>query len=205
MMEGIKDLIRKALLFLAIGMMVMIVINRNFFTQLGQTANIILAPLAISENIEIPIMVAAALTGILSTIAQKYGMNTEGQKQQRKKMKEINKKLKEARMSDNEEKLEELKEKRSKMTQEMMSNLTSQFKPMLYIFLVTIPIFAWVEFITTPNAIYGESALKMTLPFFHQVNLNESVLFFPGWLIWYFISSLPLSQLARKILKVGMY
>lgn len=204
MKEKIKELIRKALLFLAIAMMIMIFINRDFFTQMGRTANIILFPLAIPNTVEIPIMIAAALTGILSTIAQKYGMDSEDQKQQRQKMKELNKKIKEARMSNNDEKLQQLQKERAKMTQEMMGNITSQFKPMLYILLVTIPIFAWVEYITNPGNLYTAEALKMTLPFLHQIDLTGSVLFFPGWIVWYFISSIPLSQVARKVLNVGI-
>ncbi|PTD94295.1 hypothetical protein C9439_03100 [archaeon SCG-AAA382B04] len=206
MIDRIKEILRKSLLFLAIAMMIMIFINRDFFNQLGQAANMILEPIAIPNAVEIPIMIAAALTGILSTLSQKYGMDTDGQKQQREKMNELNQKIKEARMSDNDEKLEQLQKERAQMTQEMMSNLTSQFKPMLYILLVTIPIFSWVYYITNPaNPFYTQQALKMTLPFLHEVNLGGTFfLGFPGWIIWYFIASLPLSQLARKILNVGI-
>lgn len=204
MLDKIKNLIKRFFLFLAIALMVLIMIDRSFFNQLGQWAHTIFSPIAIEEYVEIPILFAAGLTGVLSTISQKYGMDTEGQKEQRSKMQELNEKIKEAKMSDDEEKLKELQNQRTQMTQEMFGNLASQFKPMMYILLITIPIFGWIHYITEPNIVYAASALQMKLPFLHTVDLTGTVLFFPGWLVWYFISSLPLSQLSRKILNVGV-
>jgi len=202
--EALKDLIEKIVLFLAIGLMLAIFLDPTFFPTLGEIANnIILNPLT-TLPIELAIMAVAAFNGLLSSIAQKYGMDMEEQKERQEKMKELSNKIKEARMSGDQGKLKKLEQERTELTQELMGNLTKQFKPMLYILLITIPFFAWVYYVTDPaNAIY--EAPSMLLPFIGELDFSTRVWgTIPTWIIWYIVCSIPISQLARKTMKVGI-
>ncbi|OKY78910.1 MAG: OxaA/SpoJ/YidC translocase/secretase [Candidatus Methanohalarchaeum thermophilum] len=203
MRDKFKDLIEKILLFLSIGLMIAIFLDPTFFRTLGEIAHTyVLWPVSYLP-VEYAILIVAAITGFLSTLSQKYGMNTEQQKEKQARMKEITNELKEAKMSGNEEKVEELKEERAKMTQEMMGNLTQQFKPMAYILLATIPMFAWIRFITDPTSqVY--QATGLIIPLLGEVKFDARILIIPGWIVWYFICSIPMSQISRKALDVGI-
>lgn len=202
--EALKDLVEKIVLFLAIGLMLAIFLDPGFFPTLGEVANnAVLSPLT-ALPIELAIMVVAAFNGFLSSIAQKYGMDMEEQKERQKKMKELSNKIKEARMAGDEGKLKKLEQERTELTQELMGNLTKQFKPMLYILVITIPFFAWVYYVSDPaNAIYETP--KMLLPFLGEVDFSVRAWgLVPAWIIWYIVCSIPISQVARKAMKVGI-
>ncbi|RZN62974.1 DUF106 domain-containing protein [Methanonatronarchaeum sp. AMET6-2] len=202
--EALKDLVEKIVLFLAIGLMLAIFLDPGFFPTLGEVANnAVLSPLT-ALPIELAIMVVAAFNGFLSSIAQKYGMDMEEQKERQKKMKELSNKIKEARMAGDEGKLKKLEQERTELTQELMGNLTKQFKPMLYILVITIPFFAWVYYVSDPaNAIYETP--KMLLPFLGEVDFSVRAWgMVPAWIIWYIVCSIPISQVARKAMKVGI-
>jgi len=73
-----------------------------------------------------------------------------------------------------------------------------QFKPMLYIGIVSIPLFMWAY-------LYIEQQHPvMVFPFWGEHKVTEAVL---GpvvfWFYWYFVCSLPVSQIIRKALDIG--
>ncbi|WGI17211.1 EMC3/TMCO1 family protein [Methanonatronarchaeum sp. AMET-Sl] len=202
--EALKDLVEKIVLFLAIGLMLAIFLDPTFFPTLGEIANnAILSPLT-TLPVELAIMAVAAFNGVLSSIAQKYGMDMDEQKERQQKMKELSNKIKEARMAGDQGKLNKLEQERTELTQELMGNLTKQFKPMLYILVITIPFFAWVYYVTDPaSGIY--EAPQMLLPFLGEIDFSARAWgTIPAWIVWYIICSIPISQVARKAMKVGI-
>ncbi|MCZ7398592.1 MAG: EMC3/TMCO1 family protein, partial [Candidatus Methanoperedens sp.] len=77
--------------------------------------------------------------------------------------------------------------------------MKQQFKPMLYISIISIPLFFWVYLVISqhPDA-------TMVFPFWGQQKLTDTLLGpFQYWLFWYFLCSIPVSQMTRKALNIG--
>jgi len=86
-----------------------------------------------------------------------------------------------------------------KMVSEQGKMMQMQFKPMLYIGIISIPLFMWIYFY-----IHNSGGITMTFPFWGTHGITEMVL---GpilyWFYWYFVCSLPVSQIIRKALDIG--
>ena len=77
-----------------------------------------------------------------------------------------------------------------------------QFKPMLYIGIISIPLLMWVYYYIP---LTSHPILQMTFPFWGgPYDITAPVL---GpiiyWFYWYFVCSLPVSQIIRKALNIG--
>jgi uncharacterized membrane protein (DUF106 family) len=86
-----------------------------------------------------------------------------------------------------------------KLVSEQGKMMQMQFKPMLYIGIISIPLFMWAYLYISNNP-----SLMMTFPFWGEHPINATVwgpiLY---WFYWYFVCSLPVSQIIRKALNIG--
>jgi uncharacterized membrane protein (DUF106 family) len=107
--------------------------------------------------------------------------------------------MKEAQLSGDQARIQSLQSEQMKMVSEQGKMMQMQFKPMLYIGIISIPLFMWAYLY-----IGEHSSLTMTFPFWGTHPINTTVM---GpilyWFYWYFICSLPVSQIIRKALDIG--
>jgi uncharacterized membrane protein (DUF106 family) len=115
------------------------------------------------------------------------------------KTKAMQKELRQAQLANNAQKMKKLQEQQAKMMGDQMEMMKQQFKPMFYISIISIPLFFWVYLIIGqhPDA-------SMIFPFWGPQKLNENLFGpFQYWLFWYFLCSIPVSQMTRKALNIG--
>ncbi|MDD3620956.1 MAG: EMC3/TMCO1 family protein [Methanofollis sp.] len=144
------------------------------------------------------IMILSAITGLYSSLIQKYTIDYEKMQRVQARMKEFQKEFREAQLGGDEKKLKKLEAKRDRMMQEQLELSKQQFKPMALILLLTVPIFFWLLF-RLPGV-----EQTMTLPYAGTLGFTDVVLwFFPIWILWYMICSLAISQVIRKSLNIG--
>ncbi|QSZ67123.1 DUF106 domain-containing protein [Methanofollis aquaemaris] len=144
------------------------------------------------------IMILSAVTGLYSSLIQKYTIDYEKMQRVQGRMKEFQTEFREAQLGGDEKKLKKLEAKRDRMMQEQMELSKQQFKPMAFILLLTVPIFFWLLF-RLPGV-----EQTMTLPYAGTLNFMDVVLgFFPIWILWYMICSIAISQVIRKSLNIG--
>ena len=140
----------------------------------------------------------AAVTGLYASLIQKYTMDWDFLKNQQEKMRNLQAAMKEAQLSGDKGKLQQLQTEQMKMVSEQGKMMQMQFKPMLYIGIVSIPLFMWAYLYI------AQHHLTMTFPFWGTHGVSEVVL---GpviyWFYWYFICSIPVSQIIRKALDIG--
>jgi len=145
------------------------------------------------------LFILAAVTGLYASLIQKYTMDWEFLRTQQEKMKKLQRNMKEAQLSGDQARTQALQNEQMKMVSDQGKMMQMQFKPMLYIGIISIPLFMWAySFISAnPN-------MMMTFPFWGAHPINTAVL---GpilyWFYWYFICSLPVSQIIRKALDIG--
>ncbi|MBP2146527.1 uncharacterized membrane protein (DUF106 family) [Methanofollis sp. W23] len=144
------------------------------------------------------IMILSAITGLYSSLIQKYTIDYEKMQRVQARMKEFQKEFREAQLGGDEKKLKKLEAKRDRMMQEQLDLSKQQFKPMAFILLLTVPIFFWLLF-RLPGV-----EQTMTIPYVGTLGFMDLAFgFFPIWILWYMICSLAISQVIRKSLNIG--
>ena len=167
---------------------------------LGTSLNIVLGPLVDSFHIPfyIVIVVLSAMTGFYSSIIQKYTIDYKEMKRAQNRMKEFQKEYREAMLSKDEKRIKKIEAKRDGMMKDQLNMSQSQFKPMGYIMVITLPIFFWLVYRLAHFDAF------ITMPFFGNVHLTAAILGpAPAWMIWYMLCSITLSQVIRKALDIG--
>ncbi len=178
---------------------------------IGDVINVAVVPM---HEVGIPyyliILIFAVLTGLYSSYLQLYMMDWDWVKGQQKKVKEIQSQLKEAQMNDDEGREEELREEQMEVMSEQMKMFKMQFRPSVWILVLTIPIFLWL-FWTFSTRFGGSPHIEpmpvLVMPFFGELQFSDSVFsrpaFLEGWLFWYIICSFGFGQIMRKVLGVN--
>ena len=195
----IKKTLSKLALFLGIFLMFGIIVFPGMRGMIGGLLDIILKPLFGGLPLHMIIFVLAAITGLYASIIQKYTMDWEMMKRVQERMKNLQAEFRQAQLSNNASKIKKLQEQQADMMGDQMEMMKQQFKPMLYISIISIPIFFWayLEIGRNPNA-------TMIFPFWGQQKLTDTLLGpFQYWLFWYFLCSIPVSQMTRKALNIG--
>jgi len=165
----------------------------------GSAMDTMLGPLAEMMPFYILIIILSAITGLYSSIIQKYTIDYERMTEVQEKMKVFQREFREAQLSGDEKKIKKVDAKRDRVMKEQLELSQQQFTPMAYILIITVPIFFWLLFRlgVTPDA-------TVTLPFFGPHTLSDAVLGpVPAWILWYMICSLSISQVVRKALNIG--
>ncbi len=195
----IKKTIEKVAIGLGLFMMFGIIAEPNLRNIIGNLVGGLLNPLLLILPLHIIIFILAAITGLYASLIQKYTMDWELTRRIQEKMKTIQKEMRQAQLSNNAAKMKKLQAQQAEMMEDQMSMMKQQFKPMLYISIISIPIFFWVYIAISqsPNA-------SIIFPFWGEHRLTDKVFWeIQYWLFWYFICSMPVSQITRKVLNVG--
>ena len=185
----------------------------------GGTIDIVLGPLDAALPFYAVILSVALITGLYSSLLQANLMNTEvmGKYQERMKavqeeQKDLRKRKKEAEdrgASEAEiERLEnELEQVREEQMEAMADNLgmfKEQFRPMVWIMLLTIPLFLWMYWKIQSVGLSGAEATAV-LPIVGSTDWQAGLVGpMPAWIVWYFLCSMGFSQILRKSLNIDM-
>jgi uncharacterized membrane protein (DUF106 family) len=149
------------------------------------------------------ILILSALTGLYSSLLQKYTIDYERLQEVQEGMKGFQKEYRDAQLSKDEKRIKKLESKRDKMMKEQLEASQEQFKPMAYILLVSIPIFLWLIY-KMPTISPETPAGLITFPYFGQLAIwSGAVWIVPAWILWYMICSICISQVIRKSMNIG--
>jgi uncharacterized membrane protein (DUF106 family) len=185
----------------------------------GSSINAVLGPLDAALPFYAVILSVALITGLYSSLLQANLMNTEvmGKYQEQMKavqeeQKEIRKQKKEAEeRGASEEEIERLEDELERAREEQMEAMADnlgmfkeQFRPMVWIMLLTIPLFLWMYWKIQTVGIDGAEATAV-MPLVGTVKWNAGLVGpMPAWIVWYFLCSMGFSQLLRKSLNIDM-
>jgi uncharacterized membrane protein (DUF106 family) len=195
----IKKTLNKLVLYLGIFMMFGIMLFPDMRDIIGHVVGKVLDPLLLLLPLHMIIFILAAITGLYASLIQKYTMDWEMMRRVQDRMKNIQKEFRQAQLANNAQKMKKLETQRTQMMGDQMEMMKQQFKPMLYISIISIPLFFWVYLVigNAPDA-------TMVFPFWGERLLNEQLFGpFQHWLFWYFLCSIPVSLMTRKALNIG--
>ena len=166
----------------------------------GQAIDGVFAPLIndFGTPFYILIVILSAFTGLYSSIIQKYTIDYSKMTESQERMKEFQTEYREATLSQDEKKIKKLEAKRDRLMKEQMEMSQQQFKPMIYIMVLTIPIFFWLLYRL------AQTTSTITLPYYGIHALTDPIVWvIPAWILWYMICSITISQVIRKALNIG--
>ncbi len=168
--------------------------------SVGSAIDKVLGPLLTQYGVPffILIVILSTLTGLYSSLIQKYTIDYEKMQRTQAEMKEFQREFREVQLSGDEKRIKKMQARQSVMMQEQMEMSQAQFKPMAYILVVSVPIFFWLLY-RLPL-----SPEHLVLPFIGTTALTAAAFGpFPAWILWYMICSLTISQVIRKSLNIG--
>jgi uncharacterized membrane protein (DUF106 family) len=195
----IKKMIGKMAIWLGLFMMFGIILIPDLRNIIGHLVGELLNPLLSILPLHIIIFMLAAITGLYASLIQKYTMDWELMRRVQERSKVMQKELRQAQLTNNAAKIKKLQAQQAEMMEDQMGMMKQQFKPMLYISIISIPLFYWVylAIAQSPNA-------SIIFPFWGEHRLTDRVFWqIQYWLFWYFICSMPVSQITRKALNIG--
>jgi uncharacterized membrane protein (DUF106 family) len=169
-------------------------------TGVGQAIDGVFAPLIndFGTPFYILIVILSAFTGLYSSIIQKYTIDYSKMTETQERMKDFQTEYREATLSQDEKKIKKLEAKKDRLMKEQMEMSQQQFKPMIYIMVLTIPIFFWLLYRL------AQTTSTITLPYYGMHALTDPIIWvIPAWILWYMICSITISQVIRKALNIG--
>jgi uncharacterized membrane protein (DUF106 family) len=195
----IKEALNKLALLVGIFLMFGIIAVPGLRDMIGGIVGILLNPILTLLPLHVVIMVLAAITGLYASLIQKYTMNWGMMKRIQEKTKNLQKEMRQAQLSNNAAKMKKLQAQQAEMLGDQMGMMKQQFKPMLYISIISIPLFYWVYLVISQHPDFS-----MVFPFWGEQKLTDKLFGpFQYWLFWYFLCSIPVSQMTRKALNIG--
>ncbi len=195
----IKQTLNKLAMYLGLFLLFGILLFPNLREVIGHLVGLLFNPLLILFPLLIIIFILAAITGLYASVIQKYTMDWELARRVQEKMKIMQNEFRQAQLSNNTQKMKKIEAQRAEMMGDQMEMMKQQFKPMLYISIISLPLFFWVYIVISQN-----TNASMIFPFWGEHKFTEPLIGpIQFWLFWYFICSIPVSQMTRKALNIG--
>ena len=171
--------------------------------QVASVIDVLFGPLNAVLPFYIVIIVLAILTGMYTTILQDALMDSDIMGDYQERNKELKEKREEAKERGDDEALEEIRDEQMAMMSENAGMFKAQFRPMVWIMLLTIPVFLWLYWMVLDIGITAAEPV-MVLPLIGEVSTWRASVLGPiqAWLVWYFLASMGFNQILRKALNV---
>ena len=168
----------------------------------GSAVELFVGPIDAVLPFYVVVMVLAVLTGLYSTLLQANLTDMDKMSEYQERAKELQNRMSEAKERGDEAEIERLREEQMEAFGDQANMLKEQFRPMVWIMLLTIPVFLWMYWKLGTGQV-PNSELQMTLPLMGESNLKSGrALVFPVWILWYMLCSFSFSNVIRKALNI---
>jgi uncharacterized membrane protein (DUF106 family) len=170
---------------------------------IGGVMDVALGPLETMLPFYAVVMVLALATGLYSTLLQANLTDMEKMGKYQERMKEIQEKRKEAKEAGDDAAMKEIQEEQMEAMGDQMGMFKEQFRPMVWIMFLTIPVFLWMYWKIGIGG--GGTYGTVVLPLVGQTTWKDPVAGpMQAWIVWYFLCSMSFTQILRKGLNIDM-
>ena len=174
---------------------------------IGTTMDVALGPLGEMLPFYAVVMILALATGLYSTLLQANLMDMDKMSAYQERMKDIQERRKEAKEAGDDDALDAIQEEQMDAMGDQLGMFKEQFRPMVWIMFLTIPVFLWMYWAigVGQNATAHVPLDPLVLPLRGQVAWTESVIGpIQAWIVWYFLCSMGFTQIIRKSLNIDI-
>jgi uncharacterized membrane protein (DUF106 family) len=179
---------------------------RSVREPLANALNVVLGPLLDLLPFFAVVMVLAMFTGLYSTLLQSNLMNMEVMGAYQDRMKEIKQRRQDAKERGDDEALERIQDEQMDAMADNLGMFKEQFRPMVWIMVLTIPVFLWMYAIVGFRGapLYPEIDLApIVMPLVGEVGWNQGLVGpLQVWIVWYFVCSMCFTQIIRKAMNI---
>jgi uncharacterized membrane protein (DUF106 family) len=147
------------------------------------------------------ILVLAVVTGLYTTLLQANLMDMDKMAKYQERMQEMQDRRKAAKERGDDDALDEIQEEQMEAMGDNLGMFKEQFRPMVWIMLLTVPVFLWMYWMI----LSGEAVTPatITMPLIGERSWQQGVLGpLQAWILWYFVCSMSFNQLLRKSLNI---
>ncbi|MXR41342.1 DUF106 domain-containing protein [Halobaculum sp. WSA2] len=173
----------------------------------GEAMDVVLGPLQDLLPLYAVIMIIATLTGLYSTLLRANLMDMDRMAAYQQRMKDIQERRKEAKERGDDDAMEAIQEEQMEAMGDQLGMFKEQFRPMVWIMVLTIPAFLWMYWKIGFRGAEGQPGLDLqpiVLPIAGQVTWTDTLFVMPTWIIWYFLCSMAFTQIIQKGLNISM-
>ncbi len=147
------------------------------------------------------VILLAMVTGMYSALLQANLADTEVISAHQERMQAIQDKREAAQERGDEEALDRIQEQQMEAMGGMLQMFKAQFRPMVWIMLLTIPIFLWLRWYVDQQLPEAEMAIVM--PLLGETRWDQGIVGpMPTWILWYIVNSIGFGQVLRKVLNI---
>ncbi|MFC4357524.1 DUF106 domain-containing protein [Halobium salinum] len=171
----------------------------------GGTFDLLLSPLISTLPFFAVVMVLALATGLYSTLLQANLMNMDKMGAYQERMKDIQERRKDAKERGDDDALDAIQEEQMEAMGDQLGMFKEQFRPMVWIMFLTIPVFLWMYWAVGVggNAEAHYTLESIVLPLVGERRwLDQAVGPIQVWIVWYFLCSMAFTQIIRKGLNI---
>ncbi|MFP4590572.1 MAG: DUF106 domain-containing protein [Halobacteriales archaeon] len=169
--------------------------------EIGQTIHLVVGQAEALMPFFAVVILLAMVTGLYSALLQANLMDTEVIQAYQARMQAIQDKREAAKEREDEEALERIQQEQLEAMGGMLEMFKAQFRPMVWIMLLTIPMFLWLRWFVDTQL--PETEMAVVLPLLGDVRWDEGFIGpMPTWIVWYIVSSIGFGQLVRKVLNI---
>jgi uncharacterized membrane protein (DUF106 family) len=171
----------------------------------GGVFDVVLGPLTQILPFYVVILILAVATGLYSTLLQANLMNMDKMGKYQERMKDIQERRKEAKESGDDAALERIQQEQMEAMGDQMGMFKEQFRPMVWIMFLTIPVFLWLYWtVGVGGGPQPHEVGTIVMPLVGEVHWRDAVLGpMQAWIIWYFLCSMGFTQIIRKGLNIS--
>jgi len=172
-------------------------------STVGNVLDLFIGPLDAVLPFFAVIMVLAIITGLYSAILQNALMDMEMMSAYQERMQEIQERQKAAKDRGDDEALERIREEQMDAMGDQLGMFKQQLRPMVWIMVITIPVFLWMYWKIRPPSHLPAAESSMVMPLVGEIELAAGVVGpLQAWILWYILNSIGFSQIIRKALNI---
>ncbi|MFB6121620.1 MAG: DUF106 domain-containing protein [Halobacteriaceae archaeon] len=176
-------------------------INAGLRNVIGPVYDAVLHPVSAALPFYAVVVVLAIVTGVYSVGLQAKLRDTEVIRAYQDRMERLKERKAAAEERGDDEALDAIQEEQLDAATDQFGMLKAQFRPMVWIMLLTISVYIWLRWAVRGGHLAG--ATGMVLPFTGHVTWQQSLLGpMPTWIVWYFLCSMAARQIIQKSLGV---
>ena len=172
----------------------------------GNSIDVVFGPLQDMLPLYAVIMIIATLTGLYSTLLRANLMDMDRMSAYQERMQDIQERRKAAKERGDDEAMDRIQEEQMEAMGDQLGMFKEQFRPMVWIMVLTIPAFLWMYWGIGFRGAEGvwTNLQPIVLPLAGEVGWTDSLLIMPTWIIWYFLCSMAFTQIIQKGLNISM-
>ncbi|PSQ31349.1 HTR-like protein [Halobacteriales archaeon SW_6_65_46] len=176
--------------------------NTGIRDLIASVDNIVLAPITDMFPFYAVIILLAVVTGFYSTVLQGRLIDREKLQAYQERMNELKERKEAAKERGDDEALEQVQEEQMEAAGGSLGMFKLQFRPTVWIMLITIPVFLWLRWKVRGGHL-GVGETGIVVPLTGAVSWQEPLLGpVSTWIVWYFLCSMASRQIIQKTLNI---